>query len=425
MEKKKLIRLTTIDLSLDKLIRGQLRYLNDYFDVVGVSADTGLLRGVAEREGIRVVEVPMHREISLVNDLRSLWQLIRLFRKEKPYILHCNTPKGSLLGLLAGKIVGIPHRIYTVTGLRYQGAHGKLRWLLKNMERMSCACATKVIPEGQGVLHTLQKDNITRKPLRVLHYGNINGIDTEVYNCETLAGELGLTTDEIDETKEFAVEGNCNQTTAEVNGHNGRETVYSHRVSSLMRKKLGLAADDFVFVFVGRIVKDKGINELVNCMRKLNCKLVLVGSFDADDPIDSANAEYLKSSPNVVSVGWQEDVRPYLVAADALVFPSYREGFPNVPIQAGALGVPAIVTKINGCDEIVKDGLNGRIIAGALENGAEAMETALYNTMKWFVEHPEEVRRMSRNCRELVTSRYEQRDVWEAILGMYRELGRF
>lgn len=408
------MRMTTVDLSLDKLIRGQLGYMNQYFDVVGVAADTGLLKGVGEREGIRVIDVPMHREIALGADIKSLVHLVKLFRKERPDILHCNTPKGSLLGLLAGKIVGIPHRVYTVTGLRYQGAAGLLRWVLKTMERISCACATKVIPEGQGVLHTLQVDGITRKPLAVLHHGNINGIDTGMYSNEALAKELGLTKD-LDRVGD-------GMATDEVNEKNEREEFWQRGVSALMREKMGFTAGDFVFVFVGRIVKDKGIDELAQCMRRLDCKLILVGSFDDDDPINELDREFLETSPKVKCVGWQEDVRPYLAMSDALVFPSYREGFPNVPIQAGALGKPCIVTDINGCNEIIKDGLNGKIIAAPLADGSEAMTTALQNTMQWFISHPEEVRRMSKNARGMITSRYEQRDVWRSILEMYRQL---
>ncbi len=413
-KEKKLMRMTTVDLSLDKLIPGQLKYMNQYFDVVGVAADTGLLQGVAEREGVRVIDVPMHREIALGADMKSLVHLVKLFRKERPDILHCNTPKGSLLGLLAGKIVGIPHRVYTVTGLRYQGATGLLRWVLKTMERISCACATKVIPEGQGVLHTLQVDGITRKPLAVLHHGNINGIDTGMYSNEALAKELGLTKD-LDRVGD-------GMATDEVNEKNEREEFWQRGVSALMREKLGFTAGDFVFVFVGRIVKDKGIDELAQCMRRLDCKLILVGSFDDDDPINELDREFLETSPKVKCVGWQEDVSPYLAMSDALVFPSYREGFPNVPIQAGALGKPCIVTDINGCNEIIKDGLNGKIIAAPLADGSEAMTTALQNTMQWFISHPEEVRRMSKNARGMITSRYEQRDVWRSILEMYRQL---
>lgn len=389
--KRRLVRLTTTDISLNKLIEGQLKFLSTDFDVIGVASDTGVLKSVGEREGVRVVDVPMHREISLKDDVRSLIALYKLFKTEKPDILHCNTPKGSLLGLMAGKLAGVPRRVYTVTGLRYQGAQGLFRWVLMTMERISCYCATTVVPEGQGVLHTLQKDHITRKPLQVLHHGNINGIDTSFFSREAL-------------------------------------TKSDH--SMVSRESLGFSDEDFVFVFIGRIVHDKGMNELASVMKKLegetlDCpvKLLLVGTFESRlDPLEGDNEAYLMSSSSVKYVGFQDDVRTYLAVADALVFPSYREGFPNVPIQAGALDLPSIVTDINGCNEIIKDGLNGKIIAAPLSVGPEKMEKALYETMKWFVEHQEEVSRMARNARGMITSRYEQKDVWAATLRMYQSL---
>ncbi|WP_281084602.1 glycosyltransferase family 4 protein [Segatella bryantii] len=386
--KKKLIRLTTVDLSLDKLIPGQLKYMSSVFDVIGVASDTGLLDKVRKREGVRMVNIPMEREVSLLKDLRSLIALFFFFRKERPDILHCNTPKGSLLALLAGLFAGVPNRIYLVTGLRYQGTTGFFRFILKTMERISCFCATQVIPEGHGVLHTLHADHITNKRLRVLHYGNINGIDTSYFSRKCLEENF--------------------------------------------RSALGFTDDDFVFIFVGRIVRDKGMNELAEAMKKLisekrskQVKLLLVGSFEKGNPLYSDNEDFLRNSEHVKFVGWQEDVRPYLAAADALVFPSYREGFPNVPIQAGALDIPCIVTNINGCNEIIKDNLNGKIIRAPYAQQGKRdslMENALYETMKWFIEHPEEVKRMGRNARGMITSRYEQKDVWKEILNLYLEL---
>lgn len=386
--KKKLIRLTTVDLSLDKLIPGQLKYMSSVFDVIGVASDTGLLDKVRKREGVRMVNIPMEREVSLLKDLRSLIALFFFFRKERPDILHCNTPKGSLLALLAGLFAGVPNRIYLVTGLRYQGTTGFFRFILKTMERISCYCATQVIPEGHGVLHTLHADHITNKRLRVLHYGNINGIDTSYFSRKCLEENF--------------------------------------------RSALGFTDDDFVFIFVGRIVRDKGMNELAEAMKKLisekrskQVKLLLVGSFEKGNPLYGDNEDFLRNSEHVKFVGWQEDVRPYLAAADALVFPSYREGFPNVPIQAGALDIPCIVTNINGCNEIIKDNLNGKIIRAPYAQQGKMdslMENALYETMKWFIEHPEEVKRMGRNARGMITSRYEQKDVWKEILNLYLEL---
>ena len=372
IQRKKIIRVTTADISLNSLLKGQLMFLNQYFEVIGVAKNTGVLKEVSEREGIRVVDAPLERPISLVKDIKGLWFLCRLFRKEKPWCVHANTPKGSLLAMIAAWIARVPHRVYTVTGLRYQGAHGMLRTILKTMERLSCLFATNVIPEGQGVLHALQEDNITKKPLRVIWNGNINGIDTEYFKP----------------TKSFTERKN----------------------------------DTFTFVFIGRIVRDKGIHELTECIRKLNCNLILVGSFEDGDPVDEDDKKFLLTSEKVKFVGWQTDVRPYLEQADALVFPSYREGFPNVPMQAGAMGLPCIVTNINGCNEIIKDGLNGKIIAAPLKEGTKMMEQSLLNTMQWFIDHREEAKRMGNNARPMIQERYEQRYVWTALKEYYDAL---
>lgn len=376
----KLLRITTADISLNGLLKGQLKYLNQFFEVVGVAADTGKLKTVSEREGIRVVDIPMHREISLGADLKCLWLLFRLFRKERPEIVHANTPKGSLLSMMAAKLARVPHRLYLVTGLRYQGANGWLRRILMTMERISCFCATKVIPEGQGVKQILIQDHITRKPLQVIHNGNINGIDTTYFSPEA-----------VDISREQ------------------------------MRQQLQLTDEDFAFIFIGRIVRDKGMNELAQAMRKLQeshpqCKLILVGRFETElDPLADGNENFFKQSPNVRFVGYQSDVRPYLLAADALVFPSYREGFPNVVLQAGAMKLPSIVTDINGCNEIIQNSINGVIIP-------PRDKESLINAMISFMESPENIKNMAAQARPLITSRYEQRDVWEALRKMYESL---
>lgn len=379
---KKLIRVTTADISLDGLLQGQLRFLNQYFEVVGLAADTGSLSKVAEREGIRTIDVPMHREISLIADLKSLWDLIKVFRKEKPYIVHSNTPKGSLLSLIAAKIAGVPHRIYLVTGLRYQGTSGLFRSVLMMMERITCFFATKVIPEGNGVKKALYKDRITSKPLEVIHHGNINGKDTSYWSIEQCPEK--------------------------------REDV---------RKRLGLKDDDFAFVSVGRIVNDKGMHELALAMQRLNkdypyCKVILVGRFEPDlDPLLPEDERYLLTNESIIRVGENPEVRPFYAAADALVFPSYREGFPNVVLEAGAMGLPSIVTDINGCNETIEEGVNGVIIP---PKDADA----LYQAMKCFLDNPEKVQAMIAPARKKICDDFEQKDLWNALLNMYNSLDK-
>ena len=274
---KKLIRVTTTDLSLDSLLIGQLRFLNQYYEVVGLSSDTGLLKKVSEREGIRVIDVPMERSISLKQDWKCLWQLVKIFKKEKPYIVHTNTPKGSLLSMIAAKITRVPNRIYYVTGLRYQGATGLFRLILKTMERITCFCATKVIPEGNGVKKALLEDHITHKRMEIIHNGNINGKDTSYYSPEAVNNEL--------KASGIAFEGS---------------------VREYYRKQIGLSPNDFAFIFIGRIVNDKGMNELSQAMRELNkksnnTKLILVGSFEQD----------LERVYALRDLGYSPDVRIY------------------------------------------------------------------------------------------------------------------
>ncbi|QUB68805.1 glycosyltransferase family 4 protein [Prevotella melaninogenica] len=410
IQRKKLIRVTTADISLNSLLKGQLKFLNQYFEVVGVAKDTGVLKEVSEREGIRVVDAPLERPISLVKDIKGLWFLYRLFRKEKPWCVHANTPKGSLLAMIAAWFACVPHRIYTVTGLRYQGAHGMLRTILKTMERLSCLFATNVIPEGQGVLQCLKRDNITKKSLQVIHYGNINGKDTEFFSCDNTIQTASLKLAD----KQIIL-----------------RNLSEKEARSLVRSELGFSNNDFIFVFIGRLVNDKGLGELADALRKLEdekleIKLLLIGEIDGeDDALAKDKLNYLMQSKNVKYIGVQSDIRPYLMASDVLVFPSYREGFPNVPLEAGALGLPAIVTNINGSNEIIEDGVNGKIIQAPLDNkGVRVNDITieLYTMMKWFYYHPEEVKRMGENARPIICERYEQHNVWKALLEYYKQL---
>lgn len=373
----KLIRITTISLSLETLLKGQLSFLNNHFDILGVAGGKELLEVVSQREGIRTTEIIIKREISPWHDLCSLYRLIRLFKKEKPAIVHANTPKASLLAMLAAFITRVPHRIYTVTGLRFETTTGYLRRLLIGMERLTCACATKVIPEGDGVKHTLQQERITSKPLQKILNGNINGVDLHYFN------------------KTAAIKARVNA--------------------------LNLLSDTFTFVFVGRMVRDKGIHELVKAFVQLynknkKVRLLLVGPMETKlDPVDADVQQQITSHPHILWTGFQPDVRPYLAAANALVFASYREGFPNVVLQAGAMGLPCIVTNINGCNEIIKEGVNGVIVPAKNKE-------ALYQAMNKFIKEPAFVETLAKQSRPAIESRFEQTKVWEATLTMYQSL---
>ena len=189
-----------------------------------------------------------------------------------------------------------------------------------------------------------------------------------------------------------------------------------------IRKNIGILQTDYVFVFVGRVVADKGVNELMCAFAKLSSefsdiKLLIIGPFEKElDSISIQSEKELETNNAIYYQGFQKDVRPFFAASDALAFPSYREGFPNVVLQAGAMGLPSIVTDINGCNEIIQDGVNGKIIPPRDEH-------ALYEAMKWMYEHRNmEVKEMSKHARPMIVERYEQRMVWEALLKEYRSL---
>lgn len=373
---RKVIRISTVPVSLKNLLKGQLKMLSRYYEVIAISSPGQDLDDVSLREGVRVIPVPIERRISLVKDFISLFKLIAVFRKERPWMVHSLTPKAGLLSMLAAKITRVPVRMHTFTGLVFPTAGGMLKPLLILMDRITCYCATHINPEGEGVKRDLLSYKITRKPLHVIAQGNINGIDMDYYSR----------TDEV-------------------------------------IRKAGMLKEEntFTFCFIGRIVGDKGINELVGSFDRLykennRIRLFLVGPFeDHLDPVLPEIKEMISHHAGIVFTGWKEDVRPYLAASDAFVFPSYREGFPNVVMQAGAMGLPSIVTDINGSNEIIIDGKNGVIIPSKNAN-------ALYEAMKSFAESPDELLRMSLNSREMIAGRYDRDIVWKAILEEYRKI---
>lgn len=380
LHRNTLLRIVTTSGSFS-LLKGQLRFLSQKgWNVIGVAGEPeNRLQQLTEAEGITSIFIPhLVRPISPANDLKAFLELIRAIKKEKPLIVHANTPKGSLLGMLAAWYCRVPHRIYTVTGLRFETATGLFRRLLIAMERITCLCATKVIPEGDGVAATLRRERITAKPLKKILNGNINGVDLEYYSR--------------------------NQSLEEA--------------ARQIKAKIG---EGFTFIFVGRIVRDKGIIELIEAFQRLQkehseCRLVLLGRQEPDlDPIRPSTLQAIKDNPAIFEAGWQNDVRPWLVAADALAFPSYREGFPNVVMQAGAMSLPSIVTDINGCNEIIIEGENGYIVP-------PRDPQALYQRMKNMVEDTATTKMMAQKARPLIAERYEQQAVWEAILSEYQKL---
>ncbi len=376
MKRKTIIRACTVAQSVS-FFTGIIPLLKDKgYDVASVSSDGPELQKVRDA-GARVVTVEMARRISPFKDIKSLWRMIKVFRKEKPVMVHSMTPKAGLLCMVAGWITRVPVRVHMFTGLVFPTSKGLKRRILMATDWLTCACATHVIPEGEGVKADLLNHGITRKPIRVLGYGNCKGIDLERFNPED------------EQVKEGA---------------------------KALRKP-GV----FTFIFIGRIVGDKGVNELAEAFQKLynerkDVRLILVGPAEADlDPVSDKTQGIIESCPGIEAVGSQSDVRPWLAASDAMVFPSYREGFPNVVIEAGAMGLPSIVTDINGSRDIITDGQNGTIIPS---QDAEA----LYQAMSRMATDREWREALAANARPMIASRFEQGYVRQCLMDFYDEI---
>jgi len=360
------------------LLKGQLSFLNNHYDILAASGGKEELMIIENREGVRTANIAMKRTISFLSDIKSLFCLYKLFRAERPMVVHSITPKAGLLSMTAAYFAGVPIRMHTFTGLIFPTKRGVMKRVLILMDKVLCRFATNVYPEGEGVKRDLISYKITRKPLRVLANGNVNGIDLDHFS-----------------------------------------NVHFPQSEILRRKEsLGITNTDFVFVFVGRLVRDKGLNELIQAFIDLekqisSVKLILVGSMASEnDPLSAITLEAIKHNGNIISVGYQLDVRPYMAVSDALVFPSYREGFPNVVIQAGSMSLPCIVSDINGCNEIIINEQNGLIVP--------VKDTlALCKSMKLLIENSTLRLRLQKNSRNMISERFEHSVVWKALLDEY------
>lgn len=372
---KKIIRITTVPVSLKVLLKEQLKFMKQYFDIIAVSSDGDCFEEMIKEQEVRGVKINMTRKITPIADLVSLCRLIILFTKERPEIVHSHTPKAGLLGMMAAWITRVPVRMHTVAGLPLLVHGGKKRKLLEFVEKLTYYCSTNVYPNSFRMKDIIINLGLCQKEkLKVIGNGSSNGIDLDYFSK----------TDEVlTEAEQYKKD------------------------------------DVFTFCFIGRIVKDKGINELISAFIRLysenkNIRLLLVGSFEKKlDPVLSETEDAINNHEAIEFVGFQKDVRPFLLASDALAFPSYREGFPNVVLQAGAMGLPSIVTDINGCNEIIEDGVNGVIIPPKDTD-------ELYNAMKRFVMHNDWVKSMADVAREKIAIKYDRKVVWEALLEEYK-----
>ena len=382
---QKLIRVTTVPLSLEKLLENQARFFSKHFDITLVSSDKNKLKEIANNQGVDYFPLGLTRKITPLQDLLCLIRFTFFLRKVKPHIVHTHTPKAGVIGMIAAYIVRVPVRMHTVAGLPLMESTGFKRSVLNLVERITYFCATHVYPNSKGLQDfIIQHEFCDQQKLKILGAGSSNGIDTSYFDPKQIT---------------------TNQKHA-------------------LKKELNIEPTDFIFSFVGRLVGDKGINELIQAFvsvskKQTATKLILVGHIEADlDPLLPKTLHSIEFNENIIEVGFQKDIRPYLAITDAFTFPSYREGFPNVLLQANAMGIPCIVSNINGSNEIIKEGNNGIIVP------LKDTET-LHQKMVLLLENPNQIKWSETNIRKAITSKFERKFFWNLLLEEYKQLSSY
>lgn len=381
--KHKLVRITTVPISLHLLLKGQMKYMKEQgFEVIMISSPGKEAEWVEREEACEMIVLPMERGVSLFKDLQALVRLTRILKNLEPDIVHTHTPKAGLLGMLAARLAKVPVRMHTIAGLPWMERKGLNRFILKQMERVTAACAHRIYPNSKGLYSFLKEEGISSNgKMKLLGNGSSNGIDCSYFS---------------------------------------REAIDEKEIAGLYQQS-GLKKHAWVWIFAGRLVRDKGIHELLFAFTHLHelypdDQLWLLGEEEPHlDPLEPWATEQILAHSNIFHWGFQKDVRPFFAAAQVLVFPSYREGMPNVPLQAGAMGCAMILSNINGCNEIVTDGDNGFLVP-------PKNKEALFQKMLTLRNQPAMQQSFAQKTRTAIAQQYDRTQVWQHLHHEYKNL---
>jgi glycosyltransferase involved in cell wall biosynthesis len=356
-------------------LTGQVEYMKTHgFDVAAVSSPGDELDAFAHTHAVPVHAISMARRITPVRDLVALGRLYRYLRRTRPQIVHAHTPKGGLLGTIAAWLARVPVRMYHMRGLPYMTASGARRTLLRWTEIVSCALAHRVVCVSTSLRDVAVRDGLCQPAkMTVLAGGSGNGVDArQRFNPDRW--------------------------------HPSRDAT---------RRKYEIPRAATVVGFVGRIVRDKGVAELVEAWLALReefstLHLLMVGPFEPQDPVPTAVERVLRCDPRIHLTGNLRDAAAVYAAMDLVVLPTYREGFPNVPLEASAMRLPVIATRIPGCVDAIDDAVTGMLVA---PRDARAVRDAI----RMYLHDPGLRCRQGKAGRERVLRHFQPEAVWKAL----------
>lgn len=378
----RIVHVMTVPESLG-FLRGQVRFMRERGHELTVITSPGEgLREFAEREGVTAYAVEMPRKITPAQDLRSVAALTARLRALAPDIVHAHTPKGGLLGMMAATAAGVQRRIYHMRGLPMETARGARRALLATTERVSCGLARRVIAVSPSLRQTAIAHRLCpAHKIIVLAGGSGNGVDA---HGRFDPAQVGST------------------------------------ARGEVRRELGVADEAVVVGFVGRLVRDKGVCELAEAWARLKgefpaARLVVVGPYEPRDPVPDAVKRALESDPSVVLTGPRKDTARLYAAMDVVALPTYREGFPNVLLEAGAMGKPVVATRVTGCVDAVDDGRTGVLVPAQESSGLERALRAYLRDPALRAAHG------AAACAH-VCDRFASERIWSELDGVYRSM---
>jgi Glycosyltransferase len=378
---KTLIRITTVPMAFKVLLAGQPKFMSENgFNVIMISADGQEVADLKTQEQCTHIVVPMTRRITPFQDLVSFFKLRGVLKKYKPDIVHTHTPKAGLLGMLAAKSLGVKIRIHTVGGLPLIIETGFRRWLLIMTEKLTYFGATHVWPNSRSMMDFIIEKKLTQaQKLAIIDNGSTNGIDLKKFSKQNL-----------------------------------NEQIKNKIIESLPR------VNGLKILCVGRMVKDKGIEELISVFEKLQkhypLQLILIGPFEPHlDPLSSETLDIIINNPAITHISWSDSIEYYMAIADFFVHPSHREGFPNVILQAGAMHLPVICSNIPGNADIIQDKKTGIMFEVKNEND-------FYAKLKFAIDNKESTQKIAHALFEEVTQLYSRKRIHEVILNTYNRL---
>lgn len=372
---KKILHVVSVSFSLTYFIGDQFDYFRNKGWHIHVACSPSVhLDDYAAEKKFTPHPIAINRRISPLADIKAIFTLYRLIKNERIEVVFGHTPKGGVIAMTAALLAGVQRRIYVRHGLIYETAKGFKRALLKNIERITGFIAHQVVCVSPSILSISNNEHLSSaKKNLVLGKGTFNGIDTQ---------------------QKF-----------------NPDNVNWNAIEKL-QKKYGIQADDIVIGFVGRISVDKGIGVLLASWQLLktqynDIKLVLVGPFDERDNIDNELHEMIRSDSSIIVTGHVANPSSYYQLFDVCVLPSYREGLPTVLIEASALRIPVVATRVTGCVDAVVPGFTGFL--------TEHNPAQIADMIARYIENPALRLEHGKNGRSFVIENFEQQEMWKKI----------